>query len=202
MTYESGSVAIAGMGVGEQGRRLGIPVRELRRIALERALDDSGLARTDVVACVYAAAPTMQLSAPASTGGAPAGGYGPYAYGYAHMYGMIGAAAAHALHARRHMHRYGTTSRHLGAAAVTQREYASRRPGTLGYGQPITIDDHQGSRMVVAPSGCSTAVVTPTAAWSCAAPHFTPLELLTTARAADRARPVRWSCAGSRWPRR
>ena len=73
------------------------------------------------------------------------------AYGYPNMYGMVGAGAAHALHARRHMERYGTTSLHLGAVAVQQREYASVRPGTIGYGQPITIDDHQSSRMVVDP---------------------------------------------------
>jgi acetyl-CoA acetyltransferase len=67
------------------------------------------------------------------------------------MYGMVGAGAAHALHARRHMERYGTTSLHLGAVAVQQREYASVRPGTIGYGLPITIEDHQSSRMVVDP---------------------------------------------------
>jgi acetyl-CoA acetyltransferase len=79
------------------------------------------------------------------------GGYGNFGYGYGRMYGLVGAASAHALHARRHMHRYGTTSRQLGAVAVAQREHASKRPGTLGYGQPITIDDHQASRMVVDP---------------------------------------------------
>src|SRR5207245_802988 len=39
---------------------------------------------------------------------------GAFGYGYPQMYGMFGAAAAHALHARRHMHRFGTTSRQLG----------------------------------------------------------------------------------------
>jgi acetyl-CoA acetyltransferase len=64
---------------------------------------------------------------------------------------MIGAAMSHALHARRHMHRYGTTSAHLGAVAVTQRAHAAVRPGTLGYGQPITLADHQASRLIVEP---------------------------------------------------
>src|SRR5207344_1345853 len=50
-------------------------------------------------------------------------GYGTFSYGYPNMYGMVGAGAA----------------------------YASVRPGTIGYGQPITIDDHQSSRMVVDP---------------------------------------------------
>src|SRR3546814_9658367 len=49
------------------------------------------------------------------------------------------------------MHLYGTTSAHLGAVAVTQRQYASVRPGTLGYGKPITLDDHQASPMIADP---------------------------------------------------
>jgi acetyl-CoA acetyltransferase len=195
-----GRFAIAGLGVTEQGRALGIPPRDLRRQALERALADAGLSRRDVggyigtsgevfddirylglapgfaytmqsggataiwsvinaigaivtgqaevVACVYGAAPTSRQSRRAD---GSIGGYGNFAYGYPHMYGMIGAGMAHALHARRHMHCYGTTSEHLGAVAVAQREYAAVRPGTLGYGQPITLADHQASRMVVDP---------------------------------------------------
>jgi acetyl-CoA acetyltransferase len=79
------------------------------------------------------------------------GGFGTFAYGYPRLYGMIGAGMSHAFHARRHMHRYGTTSEHLGAVAVAQRAHAALRPGTLGYGQPITLADHQASRMVVDP---------------------------------------------------
>ena len=79
------------------------------------------------------------------------GGYGTFSYGYPRLYGFIGAGMTHALHARRHMYRYGTTSEHLGAVAVAQRAHASLRPGTLGYGKPFTLDDHQASRMVVDP---------------------------------------------------
>ena len=116
--------------------------------------------QADVVACSYAATPSSsvrsRVGASLRTGGAGggvagAGGYGTFAYGYPNMYGMVGAGSAHALHARRHMERYGTTSLHLGAVAVTQRDYAAVRPGTIGYGQPITIEDHQSSRMVVDP---------------------------------------------------
>jgi acetyl-CoA acetyltransferase len=49
------------------------------------------------------------------------------------------------------MHLYGTTSAQLGAVAVTQRRYATVRPGTLGYGNPITLDDHQASPMIADP---------------------------------------------------
>jgi acetyl-CoA acetyltransferase len=196
----SGAYSIAGLGLSPQGRKLGLPVRELQRIALEEALADAGLVRGDidgyigssnsyfddlrylglspgfgytmqtggatpawsivnamgaiamghaeVVACVYAAAPTAGLLRRAD---GSLGGYGNFGYGYGPIYGFTGAGAAHALHARRHMHLYGTTSEHMGAVAVVEREYAARRPGTLGYGQPITLEEHQASRMVVDP---------------------------------------------------
>lgn len=195
-----GRFAIAGLGVTEQGVRLGRAARDLRRDALERALADAGLRRSDIdgyigtssevfddirhlglapgfaytmqsggatavlsilnamgailtgqattVACVYGAAITSPSNRRAD---GSTGGYGSFSYGYPRLYGFIGAGMTHALHARRHMHRYGTTSEHLGAVAVTQRAHASVRPGTLGYGKPITLDDHQTSRLVVDP---------------------------------------------------
>jgi acetyl-CoA acetyltransferase len=100
------------------------------------------------VACVYGVA-ISGGNAPRADG--TKGGYGTFSYGYPRLYGFVGAGMTHALHARRHMHRYGTTSEHLGAVAVTQRAHASVRPGTLGFGKPITLADHQASRMVVDP---------------------------------------------------
>lgn len=120
--------------------------------------------QAEMVAVVYGQA----QSARESLGGQK---IGAYAYGYPSLYGLVGAAATHALHARRHMHLYGTTSKHLGAVAVTQRSYASVRPGTLGYGKPITLDDHQASPMIADPfrrldctrdtdGGCAVLVTT------------------------------------------
>ncbi len=100
--------------------------------------------QAEMVACVYGQA----QSARAARGGQPIGAYG---YGYPMLYGMVGAAATHALHARRHMHLYGTTSEHLGAVAVTQRNYALLRPEAIGYGQPITLADHQASPLIADP---------------------------------------------------
>jgi acetyl-CoA acetyltransferase len=94
------------------------------------------------VALCYGAAPSL------FRGGA---GYGGFGYGYPELFGMVGPATSHALHAQRHMHLYGTTSEQLGAVAVTQRSYAAKRPGTLGYGKPISLDDHQTSRMICTP---------------------------------------------------
>lgn len=195
----SGRFAIAGLGVTEQGLRLGRPSRDLRREALELALADAGLSRRDVdgyigtsseafddlrhlglapgfaytlqsggatatlsilnaigailtgqastVVCMYGVA----ISGGTTRVDGTKGGYGTFAYGYPRLYGFIGAGMTHALHARRHMHRYGTTSQHLGAVAVAQRAHAAVRPGTVGYGKPITLEDHQSSRMVVDP---------------------------------------------------
>jgi acetyl-CoA acetyltransferase len=100
------------------------------------------------VVCTYAAAPSGGRMSRAD---GSKGSFGSFGYGYPRMYGMVGAGMAHALHARRHMYRYGTTSEHLGAVAVTQRAHASVRPGTLGFGAPITLEDHQRSRLVVDP---------------------------------------------------
>jgi len=106
------------------------------------ALIEAGQA--ELVACVYGEA----QSARAVAGKANIGAYG---YGYPMLYGLMGAAATHAFHARRHMHLYGTTSEHLGAVAVTQRNYALKRPGTLGYGAPMTLSEHQASPMIADP---------------------------------------------------
>ena len=51
---------------------------------------------------------------------------------------------------RRYMHMYGATSQHFGWVAVTLREHASRNPRALRR-TPITLDDHQNSRMVADP---------------------------------------------------
>jgi acetyl-CoA acetyltransferase len=100
--------------------------------------------QAEMVACVYGQAQSARAAL-----GQPS--IGAYAYGYPALYGLVGAAAAHALHARRHMHLFGTTSLHLGAVAVTQRRYASVRPEALGYGKPISLDDHQASPMIADP---------------------------------------------------
>jgi len=99
--------------------------------------------QAEMVACVYGQAQSARLSA-----GNPIGAYG---YGYPILYGLMGPVATHAFHARRHMYLYGTTSEHLGAVAVTQRNYALLRPDAVGYGKPITLEDHQASPMIADP---------------------------------------------------
>ena len=56
----------------------------------------------------------------------------------------------YALMAQRHMYEYGTTSRQLGAVAVTMREHALLNDKAL-MKRPMTIEDHQASRGIVEP---------------------------------------------------
>jgi acetyl-CoA acetyltransferase len=66
-------------------------------------------------------------------------------------YGLFSPAQQYGLTTRRHMHEFGTTSRHLGAIAVACRKHAQRNPRAVMYGKPITLEDHQNSRMIADP---------------------------------------------------
>jgi len=67
-------------------------------------------------------------------------------------YGDFAALPFKAHVARRHMHLFGTTSRQMGAVAVTFRKHACLNPQAQMYEKgPITIEDHQNSRMIVEP---------------------------------------------------
>ena len=66
-------------------------------------------------------------------------------------YGNMGAAQWFAQAAQRHMYQYGTTSEQLGHVAVTCRAHANLNPQALMYGKPMTLADHQASRMITTP---------------------------------------------------
>jgi acetyl-CoA acetyltransferase len=76
---------------------------------------------------------------------------GGYSYGYPYLYGLVGPGAVYALAAQRYLHVHGASSEDLGAVAVVERDYAAVRPGAMGYGAPITVAEHQASRMIVDP---------------------------------------------------
>ncbi len=65
-------------------------------------------------------------------------------------FGMLGAPVTYALPARRHMYEYGTTSEQFGAIAVACRAHACLNPNAV-FHTPISIEDHQNSRMVSEP---------------------------------------------------
>lgn len=78
---------------------------------------------------------------------AGAGGHNSYLA----PFGLFSPAQMVALAARRHMHLYGTESRHFGAIAVTCRHHANLNPDAMMHGRPMTLDDHQASRMISDP---------------------------------------------------
>jgi 17-hydroxy-3-oxo-4-pregnene-20-carboxyl-CoA lyase len=60
-------------------------------------------------------------------------------------------AATVAMAARRYMHEYGATSEDFGRVAVADRKHAATNPDAFFYGKPITLEDHQASRMIADP---------------------------------------------------
>jgi len=66
-------------------------------------------------------------------------------------YGIFVPAQWYAPLAMRHMHEYGTTSRQMGAVAVACRKHAQLNERAIMRGRPMTIEDHQNSRMIVSP---------------------------------------------------
>ncbi len=73
------------------------------------------------------------------------------ARGYMEPYGLFSPAQSVALSARRHMHLYGTRSEHFGAIAVACRAHAQTNPNAVMRGRPLTLEDHQKSRMIADP---------------------------------------------------
>lgn len=196
-----GKAAICGVGHSRQGKLPGETPVTLAAEALRNALDDAGIAKSEIDglltlpgtsspeaaknylvlgerlginprftgslvmggatagACVEIAAMAVEagmakmvLCLFADTArtsgnkfGAAAGGEDTWA-----VWGMLGNAANSALGMRRHMALYGTRSDQLGWIAVTCRKHASLNPNAV-MREPITIDDHQNSRLIVDP---------------------------------------------------
>ena len=102
--------------------------------------------------------------------------------------GAIAPAQLYAPMARLHMERYGTTSEQLGAVAVTCRRHAGLH-GNAVMTEPITLEDHQRSRMIADPfrlldcsleSDGGAAFVVTAADRAAASPHA-PVDLLGSA---------------------
>lgn len=66
-------------------------------------------------------------------------------------FGMLTGAAAFALPFRRHMHKYGTTSEHLGKIAVTFRQHANNNERAVMKDKELTLEQHQASRLIADP---------------------------------------------------
>jgi acetyl-CoA acetyltransferase len=66
-------------------------------------------------------------------------------------YGYMSPPQFFAIWAQRHMAVYGSTSLDFGRVAVTLRDHAQLNPGAVFYGRPMTLDDHQKSRIITTP---------------------------------------------------
>ena len=66
-------------------------------------------------------------------------------------FGILSPGQTLAMQAQRHMHEFGTTSEQFGAIAVASYKHAQNNPRAVRYGRPITLEDHQNSRMIADP---------------------------------------------------
>jgi acetyl-CoA acetyltransferase len=66
-------------------------------------------------------------------------------------FGLMTPAQICALDARRHMHLYGTTSEQMGLVAVCCYANAQLNPRAVMHGRPLTLEQHQASRMISDP---------------------------------------------------
>jgi acetyl-CoA acetyltransferase len=64
--------------------------------------------------------------------------------------GMMSPGHSFSLLTQRHMHQYGTTREHLAHVAITQRDYAIKRPTALQQ-EPLTMDEYFDARMISDP---------------------------------------------------
>jgi len=108
----------------------------------------AGLA--DVVACVTAVRFTRErgfLGGPGDIeGNREEGG----THGEAPPYGLTAPAGGAAIAMQRYMHLYNATSAQLAAVPIAMRKHAGKNPRAI-MREPLTLEAHQGSRMVVDP---------------------------------------------------
>ena len=70
---------------------------------------------------------------------------------WTYPHGLTTPAATVAMQATRYMHEYGATSEDFGRVAVADRRHAATNPNAFFYSQPITLEEHQASRMIAEP---------------------------------------------------
>jgi acetyl-CoA acetyltransferase len=111
---------------------------------------------------------------------------------YTMPFGMVNPPTAYAMVMQRHMHLYGTTSEQMGNVAVRFRGHANNNPRAVMGDKPMTIEDHQSSRMVAEPlrlfdcclendGACAVVVTTEERASYL---RRTPVQILATAQGA------------------
>lgn len=115
----------------------------LTGVAIKAAMDAIHTGQVEVVALAYG---NDGRSRRVRYGGGDSEGEQPLW----HAWGMTSPGAQHALLFRRHMSLYGTTTEQLAHIAVAFRQHAHLNESAV-MRDPITIEDHQNSRLIVAP---------------------------------------------------
>src|SRR5207302_7639425 len=72
-------------------------------------------------------------------------------YGWYAPFGLLTPAHWVAMFARRYMHEHGASSADFGRVTVADRRHAATNPAAWFYRRPISLDDHQQSRLIVDP---------------------------------------------------
>lgn len=70
---------------------------------------------------------------------------------WTYPHGLSTPAATVAMQARRYLHEYGASAEAFGQVAVASRRHAATNPAAFFHGRPITLEDHQASRMIADP---------------------------------------------------
>lgn len=135
-------------------QRLGIRPAYVNDISLSGAAPAAMIATA--VAAIEAGLCSVVLCAsaggdqPLSLDGKGRGRIGTGWEDFMNPFGAGAAPVSYALGAQRHMHLYGTTSQQFGAIAVACRKHAMRNPNAVMQ-KPMTLEDHQASRMIADP---------------------------------------------------
>jgi acetyl-CoA acetyltransferase len=66
-------------------------------------------------------------------------------------FGLLTPASWVAMYTQRYMHVYGAKSTDLAQVAVSARKHAVNNPNAFFYGKPLTVEEHQASRMICDP---------------------------------------------------
>jgi acetyl-CoA acetyltransferase len=152
----SGSFADVSASLGMRDLRLNVNMSAAgatASAAIQYAASAVAAGTASCVVYVHADAPLVDPAARSSasyTSGAPGQAPATGMRSVREAVGQTGPNALYAMAARRHIDRYGTTSEQLGAVAVSQREWAAGNP-IARFRDPITIEDHQQSRIVCDP---------------------------------------------------
>jgi len=105
----------------------------------------------DVVLCYRAMNERSWYRFGQAGGVAPSALYKSTHYSWYSPAGLLTPASQVAMAARRYMIDFGATSEDFGRVSVAARDFAATNPAAFFHGKPITLEDHQASRMIADP---------------------------------------------------